>query len=290
MILDSIQDIIKQRLPQYDIKFEKKLKNEKDALYNIFVNDIFLTTINIEQLEYDFKFLTSSRHQLESLIAKYLIDKISTLEQKHKSLTNNINEERILHAYELNGSGLAAARYLGITKLTFDKLVNDYKLKDKLKVISKKLTEERKSRTKAQKHGTKSINKLFTLFFEGRPLDYMVERDEPLNSFKLKSMLLKYNFKEEKCDICGFNHERLSDKRIPLLVDYIDNNMWNTRLDNVRFVCLNCYFLYIGTPWFVKKFNKFAKMKMNKLKEVDSRIKLDLMNKIGEQNDNHKTN
>jgi hypothetical protein len=51
---------------------------------------------------------------------------------------------------------------------------------------------------------------------------------------------------EECCDSCGFEERRLTDHKIPLLLDFKDGDRTNFSLDNLRLLCFNCYFLQVG--------------------------------------------
>ena len=41
-------------------------------------------------------------------------------------------------------------------------------------------------------------------------------------------------------------HVRVTDGKAPLLLDFFDGNWQNHKLDNLRFLCYNCFFLLIG--------------------------------------------
>ena len=48
------------------------------------------------------------------------------------------------------------------------------------------------------------------------------------------------------CGSCGFSEARITDGRMPLLIDFIDGNLNNRKLDNIRPLCYNCFFLLVG--------------------------------------------
>ena len=58
-------------------------------------------------------------------------------------------------------------------------------------------------------------------------------------------MILEGYLKEE-CALCSFNERRVSDYKIPLLLNFKDNNPLHYNLGNIRFLCYNCYFLTQG--------------------------------------------
>ena len=66
--------------------------------------------------------------------------------------------------------------------------------------------------------------------------------------YRLKNRLLHEGLKEFECETCGFDEQRVTDGKIPLLLDYVDGNRDNKQFENLQILCLNCYFLTSGTP------------------------------------------
>lgn len=64
--------------------------------------------------------------------------------------------------------------------------------------------------------------------------------------YKLKRRLIKNDVFPEQCSCCGFEEVRVTDGKAPLLLDFFDGNWQNHKLDNLRFLCYNCFFLLIG--------------------------------------------
>ena len=64
--------------------------------------------------------------------------------------------------------------------------------------------------------------------------------------WKLKSRLLLNGYMLEKCSCCGFEEKRLTDGKVPLVLDFIDGNRKNHKYDNLRMLCFNCSFLLNG--------------------------------------------
>jgi len=63
---------------------------------------------------------------------------------------------------------------------------------------------------------------------------------------KLKYRLTTEGYLEECCNKCGFREYRVLDHKIPLNLNFKDKNLTNYRLDNIEFLCHNCYFLFVG--------------------------------------------
>jgi hypothetical protein len=66
------------------------------------------------------------------------------------------------------------------------------------------------------------------------------------NRNKMLSILINYNIMPQRCSECGFNDRRATDQRMPIYLDYINGNEEDGRIENIRILCHNCYFLYVG--------------------------------------------
>lgn len=64
--------------------------------------------------------------------------------------------------------------------------------------------------------------------------------------WRLKRRLVRHGYLEEKCDNCGFCERRITDHKVPLMLDYLDGDRTNHVFDNLRLLCFNCYFLIVG--------------------------------------------
>jgi hypothetical protein len=63
---------------------------------------------------------------------------------------------------------------------------------------------------------------------------------------KIKRKLIHESILAEECNKCGFHERRVLDYRVPLLLNFKDNNKKNYQLDNLELLCYNCYFIYVG--------------------------------------------
>lgn len=61
---------------------------------------------------------------------------------------------------------------------------------------------------------------------------------------RIQDKLITEGYIEEKCSMCGFNEQRITDKRVPLVLNFKDGNDRNFQLNNISLVCYNCFFLY----------------------------------------------
>jgi hypothetical protein len=65
---------------------------------------------------------------------------------------------------------------------------------------------------------------------------------------KIKTRIITEGYLVEECSMCGFNERRITDYKIPLLMNFKDGNKCNYKLDNLELHCYNCYFLYVADP------------------------------------------
>jgi len=152
----------------------------------------------------------------------------------------NISESEIRYAMENTKSCAAAARFLKVSYESFRKyakLYIDSATGKSLFELHKNESGKGVPRPKTERmNGYYGLNDIL----EGKYPNY--------NRHRLKVRLLRSGLFEEKCDCCGFDERRISDYTVPLLLDWIDGDPTNHRRENLRFLCLNCYYLQVGNP------------------------------------------
>jgi len=127
-------------------------------------------------------------------------------------------------------SAQQAATYLNLAYNTYKKWAKLYGIW-KTNPRSKGIKKTVRGRFQIQEDILKEV-------LEGRRPNY--------NRFRLKSLAIKYGYLREECAICGFNEQRITDRKVPLYLDYIDGNRKNFKLENLRLLCLNHTFLLVG--------------------------------------------
>jgi len=148
-----------------------------------------------------------------------------------------ITKEQVLKAMKNTQSNMAAARYLGCSYQHYKRYSKLYK------------NEEGKTLFDAHLNQTGIGIKKFMGGHDDTPLIDILEGRARIESFtvdKLKHRLIKDAFLEEKCSKCGFEERRVVDFRVPLILNFKDQNKKNWQLENLEFNCYNCQFLYIG--------------------------------------------
>ena len=148
-------------------------------------------------------------------------------------------KEQILNAMDKTQSVAGAARYLNCSYQHLKKYMKLYK-------------DEESGKTLFEVHlnpSGKGIPKFLTNGKKDPALLDIIEGRINAASFspdKLKYRLTTEGYLEECCGNCGFTEHRVTDHKVPLILHFKDKNKLNYRLDNIEFLCYNCYFLFIG--------------------------------------------
>ena len=141
-----------------------------------------------------------------------------------------ILESQIKAAQEKSKSAFEAARTLGISYNTYKKYAKLYGIFEDLK-NPYGIGIEKAKRIKNKKYHIDDL-------IAGKHVRY------PLHKFKNK--LFDSGYVPKVCGSCGFSEERVTDGKMPLLIDFLDGNLNNRKLDNIRPLCYNCFFLLVG--------------------------------------------
>jgi hypothetical protein len=93
------------------------------------------------------------------------------------------------------------------------------------------------------------------------PLSEILDGKHPnVSPFRIKEKLIRSGKKKPECENCGFAERRVTDNKVPLLLNFLDDNQHNHSLDNMKLYCLNCTYMcgrgYIrnGKHWFEPEF------------------------------------
>ncbi len=139
-------------------------------------------------------------------------------------------ESEIKDAQSGARSAMEAARILGVSYNTYKKYAKRYGIFEDLK--NPKGTGIRKGYN--VKRGKFALDDII----KGKYPEYPV--------FKLKDRLIANGYMTEKCHICGHEERRITDNKVPLVLDFLDGNRKNHIYENLRFLCFNCYFTNVG--------------------------------------------
>ena len=153
-----------------------------------------------------------------------------------------LSKSDILRAMRFTKSNRAAAKYLGVCYQHYRVYAKMYK------------DEDDESVTLFEKHKNqcgKGIPKFLPNKRKEPNLDRIVKENIGWESFtpdKIKGRLITEGYLEDCCHTCGFNERRVTDMKVPLLLNFKDGIKSNYILENLELICYNCYFLYIADP------------------------------------------
>lgn len=139
-------------------------------------------------------------------------------------------ESEIKEVQQKARSAMEAARLLGVSYNTYKKYAKSYGIFENLK--NPDGTGIRKGYN--IKKGKYSLEDLL----DGKYPDYPV--------YKLKQRILLNGYMLEKCNNCGFEERRITDHKVPLVLDFLDDDRTNHKYDNLRMLCFNCAYLIRG--------------------------------------------
>jgi hypothetical protein len=155
-----------------------------------------------------------------------------------------ISKEDILRAMRFTKSNRAAARYLGCSYQHYKPYAKLFRV-DELDPNSPTLFDTHKNQS------GKGIPKFLPDRRREPNVKNIVETGTGWESFsveKIKSRLIAEGYLKDECYHCGFCERRVTDYKIPLLLNFKDGNKYNYLLNNLELLCYNDYFLLITDP------------------------------------------
>lgn len=159
------------------------------------------------------------------------------------------SKEDLLRAMKVTKSVRAAARYLNCSYQHIKPYFKSYRLDDN-DPNSPTLFEVHKNQV------GKGIPKFLKNHGKEPDLQKLLSGELYTESYdinKFKRRLIAEAILPEECSCCGFKEQRVSDYRVPLLLNFKDYNKRNWKRDNIEFLCYNCYFLFISDIFTVKQ-------------------------------------
>lgn len=182
-----------------------------------------------EELEVEvYKKLKQSDVNIEHLDKKFG-DEVYKRKQKRSGNPIVLTESEVLEAQEKTSSAIKAAKRLGVSYPTYKKYAKKYNIHKTPGWPIKKGEVRRKG----------PINP-----YKGKfPLNEILENKHPnFPAHRLKDKLIRADLKKCECENCGYNERRITDGKIPLLINFDDGNENNFILSNLKLLCYNCTF------------------------------------------------
>lgn len=156
------------------------------------------------------------------------------------SASKILSKEDILRAQKVTRSNMAAARYLHVSYNHYKKYAKMYKAEDGRTLLEVHMNQ---AGAGIQKFALKGKDRIPLMdLLEGRvPIEHFDAKD-------IKKRLIIEGLVEEVCAKCGFAERRITDTKVPVILNFKDGNKKNFHLDNIEFLCYNCSFLYAASP------------------------------------------
>lgn len=151
----------------------------------------------------------------------------------------DLTEVVIRNAMKHTQSNFQAARYLNVTIETYRKYSKMYVDQES----GKNLYELHKNNSGK---GIKRVSWKHDISVE-KINDIMAsESYRAINQQKLKNRLIYEGILRMECYLCGHHEKRVVDYKQPLILNFIDGKKNNWQIENLRMLCYNCYYLYVG--------------------------------------------
>ena len=135
---------------------------------------------------------------------------------------------------------MAAARYLHVSYNHYKKYAKMYKNDEGVTLLEAHMNQ-----------AGEGIPKFAIAGIDNIPLNDVLEGRVPIEHFdprKIKARLLSEGMLVEVCSRCNFGERRVTDQKVPVILNFKDGNKKNWHLDNLEFLCYNCSFLYAASP------------------------------------------
>lgn len=133
-------------------------------------------------------------------------------------------ESEILDAQKRNSTAADGARYLGVSYPTlkkYSKLYGIWKTNAHYKKEGSVVNPEK---------GRYPLSKIIQGEFPNYPV------------YRLKDKLIHGGLKKPECEQCGYKERRITDGKIPIILNFEDGNCKNHKLENIKLLCYNCTF------------------------------------------------
>lgn len=150
-----------------------------------------------------------------------------------------LSKELIIAAMGRTKSNRSAARYLSVSFEHYKKWAKLYK-------------DEETGLSLWEKHKNQSgsgIPKFLTTARGGVSVRDILEGKASPHHYKPEKLKYKFiaeGYLAEECARCGMNERRVVDYKMPLVLNFKDNNKANYVGGNLELLCYNCYFITVG--------------------------------------------
>lgn len=138
-----------------------------------------------------------------------------------------ILESEIKEAQEKCDTATACSRYLNISYAVYRRYAMRYGI-----FKANPWGKDSKKRFWGPDKGKYPLNQIL----EGKFPNYPI--------YRLKDLLIRSKTKNPECELCHWTDRRITDGKIPLLINFEDGNEKNHKLENIKLYCYNCTFCF----------------------------------------------
>lgn len=217
MLLTKMQEmqneITKLKLLERDVKEIKEINSIGEDVAKEIANEVKQLNENGIVIPY-----------LEKQADPYLYPR----REYHGRYTKPIMEREILEALNATPSARQAAKKLGVHYDTYKKYAKMYGIH---RICP---PSERKKTIRTGPVSPFGGKYKITDLLNGKHKKFPIHR--------LKDKLIRSGMKSAECEMCGYKERRITDGKIPLLLNFEDGDITNRILENLRVYCFNCTF------------------------------------------------
>lgn len=125
---------------------------------------------------------------------------------------------------------------------------------------------------KRMKHWKPTVATVYSKVLKQKVMEIITNKR--VNTFPLGDfmyMLFKYELKQECCEMCGCGDRRVHDGRKPLVLSFKHKgNIKDYRLENLRILCYNCYFMTVGDVSYAFGFSRGKGKNVEHKQQIDA--------------------
>jgi len=173
-----------------------------------------------------------------------------------------ISREDVERAIKYSKSAKGAARYLGVSVETWHKNASRY-------------TDEATGKTLSELHKNKSGKGIPKLVARKDREDYLMDilegrvPSQYVSIKRVKERVIEEGYLEHCCNSCGFDESRPLDEKKPLILNFLNGNKKDWRLENLELLCFNCYFINVANIFTEEQMEALENYQVSSRKRIE---------------------